>query len=635
MARNRRKIAKRPRRGKLLRTIVGLALAGGFGLVILIFFNPWVWRLDLRAHLEENKIASTVFDRDGETVATLYAKTRLWAPISTIPAALQQAFVATEDTRFYEHKGIDVKGILRALYIDIREGRKVQGGSTITQQLVKNLFFTQEKLFFRKIMEMAYAIRIEQQYTKAQILEFYTNTIYLGTGAWGVASAAQVYFGKPVRDLDVDEAALIAGLAKSPEYYSPFKHPQAALDRRNLVLALMRNQGYLPAAMAEEMAKRPVDALSGPGSTYVGAYFVDYALNALAKETRYSETDLRTGGFRIYTTMDRRVQREAEAALAILPVAGKDRWGVTEPQGAVVALDPKNGAILGLVGGRRYSAAETNRAFQIHRQPGSAIKPFLFATAVEAGYGPDTPVVDRPVEFEVNGRLWRPQNYDGEYRGVISLRTALEESVNTVAVQLVQTLGPANVFALAERMGLTSLVSQGERNDRSLAPLALGGLTKGVTLLELTAAYSAFANQGLRSEPFGIYRVYDRRGKLIYRGRFRQERVIQPETATSLTSMMEGVIARGTGIRARIGLPAAGKTGTTNNNTNGWFIGYSGDLLAGVWIGNDRASKPLVVKGVALGSGMASEIWGRFAGRTLVKPAAAPPDWPASKKSAR
>ncbi|TCL75232.1 penicillin-binding protein 1A [Hydrogenispora ethanolica] len=629
MVRSRRRKLTRPgKRRRFSRLILGLVLGVGFLLVLFIFFNPFVWRLNLRAELEKNKSASTVYDRDGEVVADLYARARIWVPIRQVPAALQQAFVATEDARFYEHKGIDIRGILRALYQDVKERSKVQGGSTITQQLVKNLYFSQEKSFFRKVMEMSYAIRIEQQYSKAQILEMYMNSIYLGQGSWGINSAAQVYFGKQVPDLTVAEAALIAGLAKGPEYYSPFRHPQAALARRNVVLQLMRRHGYLPEKMAAELSKRPLGTLNNPGSTYVGAYFVDYALDQLRAKTGYTESDLRSGGFRIYTTMDRRIQKAAEGALQYLPAQGPDRWGVVQPQGAIVAMDPKNGEILALVGGRRYSAAEPNRAYQIHRQPGSAIKPFVFTAALDAGYTPDTPVVDQPLAIDVHGRLWEPQNYDNQYRGTISLRTALEESVNTVAVQLVQALGPANVFELTRRMGLVSLVGEGEKNDRSLAPLALGGLTKGVTLLELTGAYSSFANQGTRSEPFGMLRVYSRDGKLIYRGQLRQERVISARTAETLTAMMEGVIARGTGIRAKIGVKAAGKTGTSNWNTNGWFVGYTPEILAGVWIGNDQESKPLEVKGVALGSGKASEIWGRFLGQVLARSVAAPPGSP-------
>jgi penicillin-binding protein 1A len=266
---------------------------------------------------------------------------------------------------------------------------------------------------------------------------------------------------------------------------------------------------------------------------------------------------------------------------------------------------------LGMVGGRRFSAAENNRSYQIHRQPGSAIKPFVYAAALEKGWTPATQVLDQPLQIPVNGRIWQPQNYDDKYRGWISLREALEESVNTVAVELVRKLGVENVFSLAKRMGLESLVSGGTTNDVGLAPLALGGLTKGVTLLELTGAYSAFANEGIHSYPFGILSVYNHNGGLVYRGRVRRRRVIQPGTAKDLTGMMEGVIQRGTGKRAR--LPqGAGKTGTTNGNTNGWFIGYTPSLLAGIWLGNDRANQSLMVRGIALGSGKAAELWGEF-----------------------
>lgn len=614
MTRNRRKCRKPKTRGlkRFSRLILAILLLSGFGLAGIIFFNPWIWRLDLRMELEKNKIASTVFDRNGQPLVTLYAKTRLWTPISQIESKLKEAVVATEDNRFYLHKGVDVRGIARALYQDIRAGKKLQGGSTITQQLVKNLFFSHEKRVSRKILEMAYAIRIEQQYRKEEILEFYLNSIYLGHGTWGVAGAAEVYFGKSVSQLTIGESALIAGLAKSPGFYSPFRDLDRARQRRDVVLELMRKYGYLDEAQYEAAIQEDIRILDKPGAGYPGAYFVDYVIEILKQETDYSENQLRSEGLKIYTTMDRHIQKIGERAFDVLPEAGVDRWGVMQPQGALVALNPGNGEILALVGGRRFSAAQVNRAFQIYRQPGSALKPFLFAAALEDGYTPDTMLEDRPLEIEVNGEIWRPQNYNNQYRGWISLQTALEDSVNTIAVQMVQNTGIERVYALIEQMGINSLVREGARNDRGLAPLALGGLTRGVTLLNLTAAYSAFANQGKRREPYGVSRVYDRHGKLIYRGGSRETQVIPAETATTLTQMMSGVIQRGTGIRARPIENGAGKTGTTNQNTNGWFIGYTDQILAGVWLGNDRADEPLRVNGVSLGSGTAAAIWGEF-----------------------
>ncbi len=629
MAKSKRNIyLKRKRPHRLFRFGIGLVLLIGLSTIILVFFNPLVWRLNLRAELEKSKIVTTVYDRDGGPIASLYAKTRLWAPIEDIPKDLQNAFIATEDYRFYRHKGIDFRGIIRALYQDILAGKKVQGGSTITQQLVKNVFLSHEKSIFRKIFEMAYAIRVEQQYSKKQILEFYLNSIYFGHGTWGVQGGAEVYFGKPVQELNTAECALISGLAKSPEYYSPYRNPIAALERRNLVLKLMLRHGYLNKAEVERFKQEPLNSLDRPGSTYVGAYLVDYVLTILKEKTNFSEEYLRSAGLSIYTTMDREIQAVAEDAVETLPISDIDQWGVVQPQGAVVIIKPTTGEILALVGGRRFNPAQLNRAFEIHRQPGSAIKPFLFAAALETGYNPETKLIDEPIEVIVNGRPWRPQNYDNKYRGEISLRTALEESVNTIAVQLVQKLGAGNVYALAKRMGLKNLVAEGDRNDLGPAPLALGGLTKGVTLLELTGAYTPFANQGIRSSPFGIFRVYDKSGKLIYQDRIYQQNVISPGTAVELTSMMEGVIARGTGTRANIGAKAAGKTGTTNRNTNGWFIGYNQEFLAGVWIGNDRSGQPLIVKGVPLGSGTAAAIWGGILRRISAKTAIVPPDWP-------
>jgi penicillin-binding protein 1A len=619
MPRQRRKKKQRHKvkTRRLSRTIMGLGLLVGFSIIFAVFFNPWVWRLDLRAELEKTKIASTVYDRNGDPIGSLYAKTRLWAPIEIIPRQLQQAYVATEDVRYYIHKGIDPRGIGRALLEDLKTGRKVQGGSTITQQLVKNRFFSHEKNIIRKVMEMAYAIRIEQQYNKKQILELYLNSIYLGHGAWGVEAASRVYFGKSVRYLSINQAALLAALARSPEYYSPFRNPAAALKRRNLILQLMQKYGYLSPANLRRYSAKPLEVLSTPGSTYVGAYFVDYVIEMLSRRTDYSEQYIRTAGLKVYTTMDRRMQRAAEQVFRELPTAVRDQWGVQQPQGALVALDPQSGAILGLVGGRRFSGAEVNRSYRLHRQPGSAIKPFVYAAALENGYTRASTFEDRPLAITVNGQTWRPQNYDNRYRGTIDLQTALEDSVNTVAVQLVQKLGIEKVFALAKRMGLESLVADSPRNDRGLAPLALGGLTRGVTLLELTGAYSAFVNRGRHSPPFGILSVYRHDGRLLYREKISQKQVIQPETAATLTQMMAGVIERGTGRRARLNTPAAGKTGTTNGNTNGWFIGYTDRLLAGIWIGNDQSGQPLRVAGAALGSGTAAGLWRIFMRQVL------------------
>jgi penicillin-binding protein 1A len=613
----RKKPYKKVKARRFPRIVLGIGLLAGFSLIFAVFFNPWVWRLNLRAELEKSKIASTVYDRDGDPIGSLYAKTRLWAPIETIPRKLQQAYVATEDVRYYLHKGIDPRGIGRALFEDLKTGRKVQGGSTITQQLVKNRFFSHEKNFIRKVMEMAYAIRIEQQYNKKQILELYLNSIYLGHGAWGVEAASRVYFGKPVRELSIDQEALLAALAKSPEYYSPFRNPAAALKRRNLILQLMYKYGYLNLANLKRYSAKPLEVLNTPGSTYVGAYFVDYVMEMLSRQTDYSEQYIRTAGLKVYTTMDRRMQRTAEQVFAQLPTAMRDRWGVQQPQGALVALDPENGAILGLVGGRRFSGAEVNRSYRLHRQPGSAIKPFVYAAALENGYTPASTFEDRPLAITVNGKTWRPQNYDNRYRGIVNLQAALEDSVNTVAVQLVQELGIDKVFGLAKRMGLESLVAEGARNDRGLAPLALGGLTRGVTLLELTGAYSAFVNRGVHSRPYGLLSVYRHDGRLLYREKIRQNQVIRPETAATLTRMMAGVIERGTGKRARINTPAAGKTGTTNGNTNGWFIGYTDRLLAGIWIGNDQSDQPLRAAGVSLGSGTAAGLWRVFMRQVL------------------
>lgn len=596
-----------------MRIFVGIILVLVLVAIGFVFFNPVVGRLDLEKELNASKVASTVYDRNGEPIATLYAKTRLWIPADEIPQHLKEAFIVTEDKRFYKHKGIDLRGIFRALYQDIRAKKKIQGGSTITQQLVKNIFLTHEKSFARKFWEMAYAIRIEQQYSKEEILEFYLNSIFLGHGTWGIAGGAQVYFGKGVNELTIAECAMLAGLTKSPENYSPFRNSKLALERRNVVLELMYAEKMLTNLEFAEACIEKNITLNKPGSTYVGAWFVDYILEKLRREINFSEEELRGGGYRIYTTMDRRIQLAAERTMSELPEGKADQWGVMQPQGALVAIEPHDGEIIALVGGRRFSAAENNRSFQIHRQPGSAVKPFAFAAALENGYSAeDTYMSDEPLELTVGDTVWKPQNNDNEYRGWINLKTALQYSVNMVAIRLVQELGLQTVFEMSRRLGIESLVSSGNNNDLALAPLALGGYTKGVSLLELTSAYSAFANDGVKVKPYGIVRVYDSRGRLVYRAEPQNQAVISKEIADQLSLMMQEVVRAGTGKSAgKVGV-AAGKTGTTNRNTNGWFIGYNDKILAGIWIGNDRSGDSLIVKGVPLGSSKAAALWGDF-----------------------
>jgi penicillin-binding protein 1A len=568
--------------------------------------------MDLKDRLQSARLSSVILDHDKRVVTTLNPSRILWRPLKEIPLPLQHAIVAVEDSRFYQHRGIDIRGILRALVENFRQGERVQGGSTITQQLAKNLLLTQERTFRRKLAEIGYAVRIEGQFTKDQILEFYLNDIYFGRGVYGVEAAARTYFGRSVQELSLEQMALLAGLPKGPEFYSPFSHPKRALDRRNTVLVIMAKKGLITTALQEELMTRPLGTLQRPGVPTRGSYFADYVTEYLQEEFGWSERYIRDGGLRIFTPLDLTIQQRVEEVVNRLPEDGEEEQ---KPQIAMVVLDNKTGEILAMIGGRSYRRSPLNRATTIRRQPGSAIKPIVFAAALMEGYQSDTLVQDEPVVYSINNEPWQPQNYDNKYRGPISLTTAIEESVNTVAVKLVADIGIDKVSNLAQQMGLP-LVEKGDRNDLGLAPLALGGLTRGVTPLELATAYTSMANKGIRSDPVAVIRVEDKYGRLLRRGRSRQSRVLPEKVALTLTRMMENVLTKGTGVRGYPGRPAAGKTGTTSGNTNAWFVGYTPEILAAIWLGNDDHS-PLKIGTQTIGSSYAAELWGDFIRRTL------------------
>lgn len=606
-----------------LRWLLVFLVITGLAATVFLLYNPFLEEIDLRQLLVENRRASVLFDRNGEPITTLSPSRVVWLSLEEIPYLLRKTVIILEDQRFYEHRGFDWRGIARAFYHNLRRGRQVQGGSTITQQLTKNLLLSRERTFSRKLAELSYAVRIEQQYTKDEILEFYLNDIYFGHGVYGAEAAARFYFGRGVRDLSPAETALLAGLIRGPEYYSPFRHPERAVDRRNLVLSLLREQGVITHREYRELREEPLGVRTEPETIARGGYFADYIQELLAEEYGWTSQYIRAGGLRIYTTLDLFIQKAAEEVITSLP-----RMEEGGPQGALVALNPKTGEILAMVGGRDYRLSRFNRATQARRQIGSAIKPLVFAVAVEEeGYNQETPVIDEPVVYNVNGREWQPQNFDNEYRGLIPLRQALEESVNSVAVRLVHELGIDRVFNFLTRLGLP-LVGAGRRNDRGLAPLALGGLTEGATPLELARAYTPLAGEGIRSEPTGVLRVEDSSGRVLRQGRLRRQQVIEPRTAGVVTDMMRGVITRGTGVRANPGRPAAGKTGTSNEHTDAWFVGYTPDLLAVLWIGNDDRA-PLLIGDMIVGGGAAAEYWGEFIRRALVRRPAVdfPPAW--------
>ena len=544
-----------------------------------------------------NLVAATqVFDINGQLISKLFEENRIVVTINNMSPYVQQAIIANEDTRFYNHFGIDPIGIIRAVVVNIRQGSVVEGGSTITQQLAKNMFLTQERTLFRKIKEALLALIIERKFSKQEIMQAYLNQIYFGEGAYGVEAAAQMYFGKHAKELSLAESALLAGLPRGPNIYSPYIDMKAAAERRAVVLAGMVKEGYITAQQAEQAKTEPITLAGKKKRVVQASYFLDYIANELVG--RYGANRVYKGGLKVYTTLDIKQQQAAEAALG-------------ELQGAVLALDPRNGYVKAMVGGRNYEESQINRVFVEVRQPGSAFKPFLYATALNQGLAANAIIVDEPIN--ING--YSPVNYDKKHRGPVTMKKALRWSVNVAAVKLGQQVGIDQVLTLAKSLGITTLTEE----DNNLAS-ALGGLTQGTNLWELTTAYSAFANGGVLSRPVAILKVLDENNQVLEEGRIIQQSVLTPETAYILTDMLQGVLQDGTATPANLGRPAAGKTGTTDNYETAWFVGYTPDILVGIYVGNDNR-KPVGISGTEV-----SALWGQMVAKIVAN--TPPADFP-------
>lgn len=546
-------------------------------------------------------VSSQVFDSHGRLITTLHSdQNRLPIDINKVPQNLQNAFIAAEDNRFYEHIGIDPIGIFRAIFANLTNRGIAQGGSTITQQLAKNAFLSQEQTLKRKIQEAMLALEIEHKYSKKEILEMYMNQIYFGQGAYGIQTAAKTYFNKDVNELTLTQCAMLAGLPKSPNYYSPFNNLNEAKKRKNVVLDQMVKYGYVSAAEAEDAKNQDLGLSKSHQSKEADEYasFIDYVSQQVAK--KYGDDALYKEGLKIYTTMDVDKQHAAVRAMRNLPNNYTDENGLTQPQAAIVSIDPKTGHILAMVGGRGQDSF--NRASMAVRQPGSAFKPFVYLTALQHDMTPDTTMNDQPVTYG----SWSPKNAGGSYSGTMALSDALAHSVNTIAVQLADKVGTKNIIANAKKMGITTL----DAKDDNLA-MALGGLTKGVTPLEMASAYGTFANKGVHVKPTAIVKILDRNGNVLEDASTLEKeetktRVMSEREAYEMTTMLEGVIDHGTGTAAAIGRPAAGKTGTTDDNKDAWFVGYTPDIVTAVWIGDDTGSHSL---GEIYGGTIPAEIW--------------------------
>lgn len=527
-----------------------------------------------------------IIDRNGEIVAKIFDKEhRTYAPFDTIPPQVVEALLAIEDTTFFEHYGVNVDAIFRAIIKDIKAGKLVEGASTITQQLIKNTLLTREKKFSRKLKELIYSIKLETELSKEAILERYLNAIYLGHGYYGIKTAAEGYFHKPLARLSLKEIAILVGLPKAPSFYAPTRNYDLALGRANRVIERMYSLGWIDRkAYDEAMKARPTvydDTLTRNRAPYV----VDEVLRRASK----LYPDIRSGGYTIHTTIDLKLQNAGKAALQyaydLAIERAKNVKEVNASQfetrnGALVSIDPQNGEVLSLVGGVDYAQSSFNRATQARRQPGSAFKPFIYQVALDLGYSGTTELVDiaRTYDYETEGeeRKWQPKNYERDYKGLISLREALVHSRNLATVNLMTDIGLSRMLRTLSKYGFTELP-----HDLSLA---LGSIS--LSPIELAGFYSMFAAGGVQSEPFLIRSIANREHRWTHEPRRRT--LTTPPQAFLMTTILRDVVQRGTGRRAGVsGIEIAGKTGTTNQSIDAWFAGYSPEVLTVVWFGND------------------------------------------------
>ena len=563
--------------------------------------------------------SSEILARDGSLIGEVGTQIRTSISIRTLPRYVPQAFVAVEDQRFYQHDGVDVVGIAGAIKDNILGDRR--GASTITQQLVGNMhpdiIDRRDPSLGRKIREQQAAREMEKHYTKEQILEAYLNQIGFAHGWYGIESGARHYFGKSASKLTLAEAATLAAMPKGPEIYEPVKFPARVRERRNTVLALMAQQGYITTAQARAAQASPIVTAPDYGMSTVAPYYVD----VVKIQAQRAGVSLSQGGYKIYTALDPALQTAAVGALAEGVAEVEARAGYRHPtdagsgresqylQGLVVAMDPTTGDVRALVGGRDYKASQFDRAVDAKRQPGSSFKPIVYAAAIADSIPPNAIVGDTAIAIRLpNGTYYRPDNSDHEFLGPITMREALAKSRNVVAVQLGQQVGMDTIIALAKRMGIQGTIAPYPSS-------AIGAST--LQPLDMIASYTTFANLGTAVEPRFIHRIEDRTGKVVYNGGVRAlPPAMDPRTAFVVRDMMRDVVERGTASSIRRYLPAtvpvAGKTGTTNDNTDVWFIGLTPDIVAGVWLGFDT---PKTITPGAAGGSLAAPVWGRMMAR--------------------
>lgn len=557
--------------------------------------------------------ATRIYAGGGELIASFYRENREYVALEEIPEPTRLAVLAIEDDRFYLHPGVDVRALMRATWRNLRAREIREGGSTITQQLARSLYLSRRRSVTRKIAEMLLALELERRLTKDEILERYLNQVYFGQGAYGIEMAARVYFGKAVGALTLSESALLAGLIRAPSTNNPYRNLGLASERQRIVLRRMVQLGFVSEEAAQRAADVPFRLAPPRNAGFIGmraAYFSSTVLQYLIE--RYGEDLVYTGGLQVYTTLDLRMQGAAERALRKgLEAARRARLNVT--QGALVALNPHTGYIRALVGGYDFEQSPYNRAWQAQRQAGSAFKPFIYTAAVANGWRPTKRILDAPIRYPDGSRkIWEPKNYDKKFRGWVTMRQALEQSINIPAIRTLEDLGPQRVISYARRMGIQS----------PLAPnlsLALGA--SEVTPLEMASAYGTLATKGIHAQPIMVLKVVDRYGRVLEENRPKRDLALDESVAAQMIDLLKGVVQRGTGRRASIGRPVAGKTGTSDDHRNAWFIGFTPYLSTAVWVGNDDNAPMRRVVGGTVPAG----IWARFM-RVAVR-ANPPDDW--------
>jgi penicillin-binding protein 1A len=529
------------------------------------------------------KSATRLYADDGTLFAELYVEKRIPIPITEMPKHLKLAFIAIEDVRFYDHFGIDPKGIIRAAYKNLLRKGITEGASTITQQLARNLYLTQKKSFKRKVEEAVLAIQIERTYSKDEILNMYLNLIYLGEGAYGVEAAAYTYFHKKAKELNIEESALLAALTKSPSKLSPFKNPRAALERKDLVLRKMNEAGFIGQAEYAKAVKTPLALAPFRAYEKKTGYFIEYVKQILEDHVKDPQ-EIYTTGLNIKTTLSLQMTQFAYEAIQKGLELYKTRHPQVKelPEMALIAIEIKTGDIKVLVGGTDFSRSPYNRAVQAKRQPGSAFKPIIYLAGLEQGMKPDSLLRDGPLSFRnpYTGVLWSPRNYKNEYHGNVTMARALALSLNTATVRLLEKTGIENVIELAQRLHIST------KFEPNLS-LALG--TAEIIPLDLAGAYATFARNGIYIPPRAVKEITGMEGDMLYAEESQEEKVVLSEYASELTRMMQGVVQFGTA-RAAAKMPysLAGKTGTTDDFKDAWFIGFSPNLLCLVWTGYDK-----------------------------------------------